>query len=74
MKRFTGQIKLIAEREIHLQLNYCKIPETFQKYFEGILNFSLCFKFLVSQTPLPHKISCGTSKDLLESSSLETLF
>jgi hypothetical protein len=39
--------------------------------FEGTLNFSLCFKFLVSQTPLPYKISCGTSRDLLGSCSME---
>lgn len=73
MKRFTGQIKLIAGREIQLQLNYCKIPENFQKYFKGILNFSLCFKFLVSQTPFHDMISRGTTKDLLGSSSLKTL-
>jgi len=68
MKSFTGQIKLVAGREIQLQPNYCKIKKKFQKYFEGILNI-LVYQIWVSRTPLPHTISRGTSEDLLENSS-----
>jgi len=57
MKSFRGQIKLIAEREIQLQLNYCKIQENFQKYFEGILKFSVFQILGFPNTPPPHDFS-----------------